>query len=48
MSRNVRNGVLLFGAVITLHLGFTFIKPIVSPPKDAEQEEKFMNELKKI
>lgn len=48
MSRNVRNGLLLFGSVITLHLGFTFIKPIVSPPKDAQHEEEFMNKLKKI
>lgn len=48
MSRYVKHGMVLFGAVVTLHLGFTFIKPIVSPPKDVESEKEFMNKLKKI
>lgn len=48
MSKYARHGIILLGAVVTLHLGFTFIKPIVSPPKNVQSEEEFMNKLKKI
>lgn len=48
MSKYTRKGIILFGTVITLHLGFAFIKPLVSPAKDLQSEEEFMNKLKKI
>lgn len=46
----IRYGALLLGSVLTLHIGSTFLKPIVAPPSrnNGNKDDEYLEKLKKI
>lgn len=49
-SKATKYGLVILGAVVSWHIGTTFLKPLVTPPTKHTKpnEQEFMQEMKRI